>query len=598
VSESSERVECNLAELEALLARVREALGEQAYQKLQAVVATLASPASPDGLQGPLTAAEPKTRSERRRSSRLKAIVSQSRAAQAYAQRAERLFRETFERAAVGIAHVAADGRFLRINKRFCQMVGYSADEMLARTFQDITHPDDMEEDLEFVRRMLSGELQTYSMDKRYLRKDGRVTWVNLTVVLVRDDSGEPDYFISVVVDINERKEVQATLELRTWELNERVKELGCLYSISEASTQEGLELVEKLQRIADLLPGGFQYPEVAEASISLGEGEFSSKGFHPSPWTLSTAIRDGRKKIGEICVIYREERPSAQHGPFLQEERKLLREVARQIAILIRRMHSERELREAKERAEEISRLKSLFLANVGHELRTPMNSILGYTSLVLDGIEGPILPAQEESLRRVERNAEQLLHLINQLLDFSRIEAGKVTLAREPFSLRETVRQTVKTLDLMARRKELQLSYSVQHEVPDILIGDASRLEEILMNLGENAIKFTEQGSVSLLAEMQGRPSVPLCLHFAVTDTGIGIPPVRQQTIFDAFEQAPPYDGGKSEGLGLGLAICSDLVALLGGQIWVESEVDTGSTFHFTAQFGVQEAAQLQQD
>jgi PAS domain S-box-containing protein len=376
VSESSERVECNLAELEALLARVREALGEQAYQKLQAVVATLASPASPDGLQGPLTAAEPKTRSERRRSSRLKAIVSQSRAAQAYAQRAERLFRETFDRAAVGIAHVAPDGRFLRINKRFCQMVGYSADEMLARTFQDITHPDDMEEDLEFVRRMLSGELQIYAMDKRYLRKDGSITWVNLTVALVRDDSGEPDYFISAVVDIDERKEVRATLELRTGELNQRVKELGCLYSISEASAEEGLELVDKLQRIADLLPAGFQYPEVAEASISLTEGEFSSQGFHGSPWTLSTAIRDGRKKIGEICVIYREERPAARHGPFLQEEKKLLREVARQIAILIRRMHSERELREAKERAEEISRLKSLFLANVGHELRTPIST------------------------------------------------------------------------------------------------------------------------------------------------------------------------------------------------------------------------------
>ena len=556
-----------------------------------------ADPDSPQAAKHLPSVPQARTRSHRRRRSHLRTIVSQSRAAQAYAQRAESLFRETFERAAVGIAHVSPDGRFLRINDRFCQIVGYRYDEMLACTFQDITHPDDMEEDLDNVGKMLGGDLQTYTMDKRYLRKDGSITWVNLTVSLVRDDAGEPDYFISAIVDLNEMKGIQATLEQRTVELNERIKELECLYSISKAKAQEGLTLRSRLQRMANCLPEGFQYPEVAASSISLPEGEFTTEGFHRSPWMLSMGIRDGRKKIGEVCVVYQKERPPADQGPFLREEKNLLREVARQIALLVRRERAERKLREAKERAEEISRLKSLFLANVSHELRTPMNSILGYTSLGLDGVEGPILPAQEESLRRVERNAEQLLHLINQLLDFSRIEAGKLILAQEPFSLREAIRQTVKTLDIMARRKDLHLSYSVQHEVPDILTGDARRLEEVLMNLGQNAIKYTEQGSVSLLAEVHDRTLDSLCLHFAVTDTGIGIPPERQKTIFEAFEQAPPTRGGKSEGLGLGLAICSDLVALLGGRIWVESEVDTGSTFHFTVEFEITETGGTQQ-
>jgi len=541
------------------------------------------------------SASQPQTTSERRRRFRSRRIVSRYRAAQVDARRAESLFRETFARAPVGIAHVAPDGRFLRINDRFCQIVGYGREEMLALTFQDITHPDDMEEDLDNVRKMLNGELPTYTMDKRYLRKDGSISWVNLTVSLVRDRAGAPDYFISAVVDVNDVKQIQAALEQRTGALKERLKELACLYSISRVKAQEGLALGSRLKRMVKCIPPGFQYPEVTEASIRLNEGEFRTEHFKQSSWTLSAAIRDGRTKRGEVCVVYLEERPPADFGPFLNEEKQLLREIARQVALLLRRERAEQGLREAKERAEEISRLKSLFLANVSHELRTPMNSILGYTSLVLDGVEGPILPAQAESLRRVERNTEQLLHLINQLLDFSRIEAGKLVLAQERFSLREVVRQTVKTLEIMAERKGLALSYSIQHEVPDILIGDARRLEEVLMNLGQNALKFTEEGSVSLLAEIQDYSLDVLCLHFAVTDTGIGISPEQQKTIFDAFEQAPPVGGSKGEGLGLGLAICSDLVALLGGGIWVESEVGRGSTFHFTATFGTAEARDL---
>jgi len=523
----------------------------------------------------------------RRKSSYLRTIVSRSRAAQDYAQKAERLFQETFERAAVGIAHVAPDGKFLRINDRFCDIVGYTFDEMLVRTFQDITHPDDMEEDLANVGKMLAGHLQTYSMDKRYFRKDGSITWVNLTVSLVRDDAGAPDYFISAVVEINELKQIQATLERRTVELRERVKELECLYAISRAKAQEGLTLETRLQRVAERLAPGFQYPEITAVSICVPEGTFMTDGFQESPWELSVGVRDGRVRIGEVRVTYQEERPPADHGPFLKEEKKLLHEVARQIALMIRRERAERALREAKEQAEEISRLKSLFLANVSHELRTPMNSILGYTSLVLEEVDGPLVPAQKESLGRVERNAEQLLHLINQLLDFARIESGKLLLELEPFSLRETIRQTVRTLDIMARQKNLRLYYCVQHEVPDVLVGDAGRLEEVLINLGQNAIKYTKEGSVSLLTDIQEHTPDSLCLHFAVADTGIGIEIERQKRIFDAFEQAAPTKGGKSEGLGLGLAICSDIVALLGGKIWVESEVGKGSTFHFTARF-----------
>ncbi len=526
--------------------------------------------------------------------SRRETLVWRLREAKASARRAEGLFRETFEQAAVGVAHVAPDGRFLRVNDRFCQIVGYGHDEMLARSFQDITHPADMEEDLEFVRRMLAGDIGTYSMDKRYLRKGGGVAWVNLTVALVRSEAGAPEYFISVVQDIGARKDIQSALEQRSAELRERVKELVCLYSVSQVATSDDLELDEKLRRIADAIPAGFQYPEVASASIQLGDRTFRSEGFRRTPWSLRSPIRNARRTVGETCVVYREERPPALRGPFLREEQDLLDEIARQIGLLLHRSRAEQELREAKERAEESSRLKSMFLANVSHELRTPMNSILGYTALVLDGVEGPLRAEQEEGLRKVERNARQLLHLINQLLDFSRIEAGKVRLESEPFSLRDTLRQTVKTLELMAASKGLHLSYSVAPDVPDVLVGDAPRLEEILLNLGGNAIKFTGEGCVSLRASVERRSASSVFLHVAVQDTGIGIPADRREAIFDAFEQVLPAGSGTHGGLGLGLAICSDLVGLLGGSIWLESEVGRGSTFHFTAEFGVREEAQ----
>ncbi len=482
------------------------------------------------------------------------------------------------------VQRVTPQGRFLYVNHAWLETLGYDRDEVSGLSLFDIIHSDQRDR-FKFLRdRVLSGEA-VENVETVFVAKDGRSIIVSGNVNC-RFEDGKPVATQGIFRDITERRRAEQTL-----------RESETLKGAILESSLDSIITMDHQGRIIEFNPSaektfGFQREDVlgrelAETIIppslrethrrglahylATGEGPVIGKRIE-----MTARRADGSEFPVELAI-------STIHLGGPPKFTAYLRDITE-------RKRGEHELQRAKEAAEGANRAKSEFLANMSHEIRTPLNGIIGMTELVLDT---PLSTEQREYLEMTRASAETLLTVVNDILDFSKIEAGKLDLDRVEFNLSQSIGETMKTLALRAHQKGLELAFRVPREVRDVVVGDPTRLRQIIINLVGNAIKFTDEGEVTLAVEPEAETAEEALLRFAVNDTGIGIPEEKQRQIFEAFVQADGSTTRKFGGTGLGLAISSQLVHMMGGRIWVESELGRGSTFYFTARFGLPKAA-----
>ncbi len=303
------------------------------------------------------------------------------------------------------------------------------------------------------------------------------------------------------------------------------------------------------------------------------------------------TAVEISCKAAGDdTCTfIMASPRKIKQHLARYVPKSSQSKSIAYQIPSFFERKRVEEEMKSARRKAEDSDRMKSEFLANMSHEIRTPMNAIIGMTELVLDTA---LTDVQRDYLTTSLESAESLVDIIDEILDFSKIEAGKLELDIHPFSLPECVGDTMKSLALRAKSKGLALAWNVEKDVPNMVRGDRGRLRQILVNLVGNAIKFTDHGEIEANVKVQEMGPDGATLYITIRDTGIGIPQSKLHSIFDAFTQVDMATTRRYGGTGLGLTISSELVRLMDGKIWVDSQPGQGSTFHFTVRMDTEPA------
>ncbi len=502
----------------------------------------------------------------------------------------EARFLATFEQAAVGIAQVAPGGSLLRVNRRFCDIVGYRREELVGRTFLDITHPDDGELHRDRLRALLAREIEFFSVEKRYLRKDGEVVWINLTLAMTWNADGTPDYFISVIEDIGERKQAAEALQRSEEEQRTLIESLPDVIMRFDAQERH-LFVSSNVAEVVDMPPAafigkthrelGFPEPlcELWEGALKAvfdsgvaSESEFTldrPSGSRTFSWRL-VPDKDSSGKVRTVLAIARDITERKESESRLEQYRQHLEQMVEERTAA---------LSVAKEAAESASRAKSTFLANMSHELRTPMNVIMGMTNLALRRVEDPRLT---ELLAKVDHASRNLLGVINDILDISKIEAERLSLEQVDFTLDDVLNNLSALIGHKVAEKGLGLHIDVTPEdARRQLKGDPLRLGQILLNLAGNAVKFTDAGSITLRVRVEELGGDELRLRIDVTDTGIGIAAEDQKRLFTAFEQADGSMTRKYGGTGLGLAISRRLARMMGGDIDVSSRPGAGSTF-----------------
>jgi two-component system sensor histidine kinase/response regulator len=477
---------------------------------------------------------------------------------------------------------VSKDGYLRRINRAWETTLGYTREEVLSTPMLDFIHPDDLETTVAEIARQ-GPEYRTSQFVNRYRCKNGSYRILNWRTTFTRDDSTR----FGVATDVTDQRLAEGSL--RESEERFRIMADSCPLIIWVTDAEGRNRLTNRM------------YREFFGDSRENADSEGWRTLIHPEDYDayvrgFLAAVKERapfrgearvRRADGEWRWIVSDADPRfSLSGDFLGH--------AGVCVDITDRKQSEEILQRAKEAAEAANRSKSEFLANMSHEIRTPMNGVIGLTDLALDT---ELSGEQRGYLEGVKSSADSLLRILNDILDFSKIEAGKWELEIIEFDLRETVEVISKVLGIRAAANNLELVCDLSPDVPEIVRGDPGRLRQILMNLIGNAVKFTRQGEVVVRVRRLAETADEVELLFSIRDTGIGIPLSKQQDVFAPFVQGDSSATRNFGGTGLGLSISSQLVQMMQGRIWLESEEGAGSTFHFTVRLGTTPARPKQE-
>ncbi len=498
--------------------------------------------------------------------------------------KSEQKYRHVLESLREVIFQTDWEGTWLYLNPAWTEITGFSLGKSIGTNILNYVHPDDQQRHYEMFLPLAKKKEAHCQHEARFLTMDGGFRWIEVYARPALDERGNIIGAIGTLNDITERRTAEEKLREQL-HFNQTLiealpnpmffKDCDGNYLGVNKSWEDYFGIPREAclgKRDAQVMPGwavvGALHERMdAELMTQTGMQSYEAT-FH----------RDGVK----LDAMYYK-------AAFLNMDQTLAGIIGI-VTDISERKRYEHELEQAKELAEGASQAKSEFLANMSHEIRTPMNGILGMTEITL-GTE--LTHTQRDNLNMVKFSAESLLTIINDILDFSKIEAGKLAIAEEDFDLRELLDGIVRSLAARAAEKQLSLWCDVANNIPRFIRADPVRIGQIAVNLIGNALKFTAQGSVSARVEMSHVDAQGMALHFAITDTGIGIAPEKLALIFEAFSQADTSTTRQYGGTGLGLTISARLSEMMGGKIWVESAIGKGSVFHFSIRCGFADEA-----